>query len=112
MKKLIALVLLCMSYSLSNAQIVRTQYDSLQDKKMELIQIRLEKFNKQFYTGASLWYVGLMITALSAQSSRDGNTMLFTGLGINTLGSIIMIASHKQIGRAGKVRRNKLLNEY
>ena len=112
MKKIVLTLLFVVGITASQAQVVRTTYDSLQDKKMLLMQEHLVKCNKQFRTGAGLWYVGLLVTAMSTQNIEENKGMLYTGLGLNTLGTIIMIASHKQIRLAGKIRTLKPLTEY
>lgn len=112
MKKIILTLLFVVGITTTQAQVVRTTYDSLQDKKMLLMQEHLVKCNKQFYTGAGLWYIGLLVTAMSTQNVEENKGMLYAGLGLNTLGSIIMIASHKQIGLAGRTRTLKPLTEY
>ena len=104
LKKLIlSLVLLVITMS-SNAQIIKSKYDSIQDRRMEVVQFKLKKFHDQYYRGAALWYLGLAITAISIPNVADnGPGGVYAGLGLNFLGSVIMIASHKQLREAYKV---------
>ena len=104
MKKLfLVLVLLVITVS-SNAQIIKSKYDSIQDRRMEVVQFKLKKFHDQYYRGAALWYVGLAISAIAIPNTiGNGPGPLYLGLGLNFIGSIIMIASHKQLREAYKV---------
>lgn len=104
LKKLfLALVLLVITMS-SNAQIIKSQYDSIQDRRMEVVQFKLKKFHDQYYRGAALWYLGLAITAISIPNVADnGPGTVYAGVGLNLLGTIVMIASHKQLREAYKV---------
>ncbi len=104
MKKLfLVLALLGITIS-SNAQVIKSQYDSIQDRRMEVVQIKLKKFHDQYYRGAALWYLGAAITAISIPNIADnGPGGVYAGVGLNLLGTMIMIASHKQLREAYKV---------
>lgn len=104
MKKLVLLLVLLVITVSSNAQVIKSQYDSIQDRRMEVVQLKLKKFHDQYYRGAALWYVGLAVSAIALPNTADnGPGPLYAGLGLNFLGSIIMIASHKQLREAYKV---------
>ena len=104
MKKLfLVLVLLVITMS-SNAQIIKSQYDSIQDRRMEVVQFKLKKFHDQYYRGAALWYISLPITAIAIHNMEgNGPGTVYAGLGLNLLGTIVMIASHKHLLEAYKV---------
>lgn len=100
---ILSLVLLVVTMS-SNAQIIKSKYDSIQDRRMEVVQFKLKKFHDQYYRGAALWYISLPITAIAMYNVADnGPATVYAGLGLNLLGTIIMIASHKHLREAYKV---------
>jgi ABC-type cobalamin transport system permease subunit len=104
MKKLfLVLILLGMTVS-SNAQVIKSEYDLLQDRRTQVIQLKLKKMHDQYYRGAALWYIGAVITAISIPNVADnGPGGVYAGVSLNLLGSIIMIASHKHLREAYKV---------
>jgi ABC-type cobalamin transport system permease subunit len=104
MKKLfLVLALLGMTIS-SNAQVVKSEYDLLQDRRTEVVQLKLKKMHDQYFRGAALWYLGAAITAISIPNMADnGPGGVYAGVGLNLLGTVIMIASHKQLREAYKV---------
>lgn len=113
MKKIILLLVLLGIGISSNAQVIKSQYDSVQDRRMEVVQLKLKKFHDQYYRGAALWYLGAAIAAISAPNTADnGPGGVYAGLGINFLGSIIMIASHKNLLEASKVGRTMPVDHY
>lgn len=104
MKKLVLLLVLLVITVSSNAQVIKSQYDSIQDRRMEVVQFKLKKFHDQYYRGAALWYLGAVITAVSIPNIADnGPGSVYAGVGLNFLGTIVMIASHKHLKEAYKV---------
>ena len=113
MKKLMLLLVLLVIGISSNAQVVKTQYDSLQDRRMEVVQLKLKKFHDQYYRGAALWYLGAVITAISIPNTADnGPGGIYAGVGLNLLGTIVMMASHKNLLEASKVGRTMPIDHY
>ena len=113
MKKIILLLVLLGIGLFSNAQVVKTQYDSLQDRRMDIVQIKLKKFHDQYYRGVTLWYLGAVITAIAIPNTEgNGPGPLYAGLSLNFLGSIVMIASHRHVLNASNVGRTIPIEKY
>jgi hypothetical protein len=90
---------------------VKTDYDTLQDYKIERIQLHLEKFHKSFSTGSAMYLGGIAMAGVGLASSKPNTILIGIGGGLNFIGSIVMIASHNEIRRASMVRRNKVANK-
>lgn len=94
----------------ANAQ-VKTDYDTLQDYRMERIQLHLEKFHKSFSTGSAMYLGGVALAGVGLASSKPNTVLIGIGGGLNFIGSIVMIAAHNEIRRASQVRRNKSVTQ-
>lgn len=86
---------------------IKTDYDTLQDYRMERMQLHLEKFHKSYSTGAAMYIGGLALVGVGVAGSKVNVPIVAIGGGINFIGSFVMIAAHKEIYRASQVRRAK-----
>lgn len=99
----------------------QSDYDSLKQKILKMdaaintIHLNLTKSHKQFKTGtlimiagAAMSLVGVQIISKEAGDSNnnyDKPHLLYGGLALTTVGTIIQIDSHKWIGRGGRRER-------
>lgn len=110
MKKTLLLLALSIVTFSANAQrvadvkiIYPSDYDSLQDNRMTEIQMHLERFHSIHSTGSALWFIGLGLMAVGIEGEKT--LPIYTGAGLNFLGTMLMIGSHKNVKRAAFVGR-------
>jgi hypothetical protein len=77
------------------------------EANQESIQFNLTKAHNRYRTGLMITITGIAMTwagAAAGLSGADGNSagLLTLGSIVSTVGSVILIDSHKFIGRAGK----------
>ncbi len=110
MKKILITLLFIITAFCANAQrvadvkiIFPSDYDSLQDARMTQMQLHLERFHVVHSTGSALWFLGLGLVAVGIEAQKI-NTV-YVGAGLNFLGTMFMIGSHKNVKRAAFVGR-------
>lgn len=91
----------------SHAQIIKTDYDTLQDYRIERIQLHLERFSKTYSVGTVMYFVGIGVAGIGLAQTHVNGTLVGIGGGLNIVGTFIQIAAHTEIRRAAMVRRNK-----
>lgn len=112
MKKLLIILAILPAFSFAQVDTTKMRANQAQ---VALIYMRdnLNQAHKQYRTGSSLFYGGLVLTGVGVlipvsedeNGTKDYGTRNFTiGIGalFSLIGSIVMIDSHKYIGRAGK----------
>lgn len=118
MKKILFLILSLITINLSSQtdsirfKQIETKLSEL-DKNTQILQSNLDKCHKQWVRGGSLCVFGVVTTGVASglyiQGIQDKSTetiatsKLFLGIGglFTLVGSVIMIDSHKWIGKSG-----------
>lgn len=103
MKKVLFTLMLSFTGLFANAQVIPSAYDSAQDARMLNVQMHLERFHAVHSTGSVLWFIGLGVTIIGIESGKV-NTV-YAGAGLNFLGTMLMMGSHKNVKRAALVGR-------
>lgn len=105
MKKMIITATLFISTFIANAQVVTSAYDSVQDARMNKVQMHLERFSESHDAGATLWFIGL--TGIVAGAVFENPYISIGGGALGFIGSCIMISAPKHVGKAARVGRGK-----
>lgn len=105
MKKIVLTAMLFISTFIANAQVVTSAYDSVQDARLEKIQMHLERFSESHDAGATLWFIGL--AGVVAGGVFENPYISIGGGAMSFIGSCIMISAPKYVGRAARVGRPK-----
>lgn len=97
--------------------IANAQTDSTIIKRLDILEMRasyisanLIKCHNQFKTGSSLFFGGIVVSGLWLGLASNNNGRLYgslAGSGVSLIGGIIMIASHRYIGKAGGLEINQ-----
>ena len=103
MKKIVLTAMLFISTFIVNGQIVQTPYDLVQDARMTQVQMHLERFHAVHSTGSALWFIGIGVAAIGVQAKETN--AVYAGAGLNFLGTLLMMGSHKNVKRAALVGR-------
>jgi hypothetical protein len=103
MKKALLTTVLSLMGLFANAQVIPSAYDSAQDARMTNVQLHLERFHGVHSTGSALWFIGIGVAAIGIQAKE--NNAIYAGAGLNFIGTLLMIGSHKNVKRAAFVGR-------
>lgn len=106
MKKSLITALLILIGFFANAQVIPSAYDSVQDARMNKVQMHLERFAKSHDAGATLWFIGL--TGVVAGAVFENPYVSIGGGALSFIGSCIMICAPKHVGKAARVGREKI----
>lgn len=106
MKKILATAMLCISTFIVNAQVIPSAYDSVQDARMNKVQMHLERFSESHDAGATLWFIGLV--AVVAGGVLENPYVSIGGGALSFIGSCTMISAPKHVGKAARVGREKI----
>ena len=114
MKKTILILLSLLTFSIMNAQFDTTINGRLKRLELnnEVIQNNLIRCHKKWTKGLNISGVGFMVTVFGGYTVMNYNNnsnsttnigLVITGTGglLSIIGSLIMIDSHKYIGRSG-----------